>query len=97
MKQLSDYTFYNSWQLNELNLKQGSDCLILEDLGDLRKGQVVSFAGFDDVDNHYGIFVFTDSTGAVLEVKGDFSGSESYKLIELKRAIKFLKDPGDRH
>lgn len=95
MKQLSDYIFYNSWQLNELNLKQGSDYLILVDLGDLRKGQVVKFAGFDDVDNHYGIFVFMDSTGAVLEVKGDFSASESDKLIELKRAIKFLKNPGD--
>ena len=63
----------------------------------LRTSQFVTFAGFDDVDNHYGIFVFTDLEGTVLEVTGGFSGRASYKPIELQRAIKSLKNPGNHY
>jgi len=88
MKKISDYIFSNSWQLEKLDLIQGSDYLILNDVGDLRKDQIVKFSGFDDVDNHYGIFVFIDPAGKILEVKGDFSGPEHHSFKELQSAIK---------
>jgi hypothetical protein len=88
MKTISDYLFYDSWLLNELNLKEGEEYIVLEDLCDLRNGLVVTFAGFNDIDNHYGICVFIDSEGAVLEVSGDFSGPEHDRVKKLKRAIK---------
>lgn len=83
MKKISDYIlFYDSWQLRELNLKPGEEYLVVTDLGHIKKDNLVKFIGFDDVDNHYGIFVFTDSDGNVLEVSGDFSGSSSLKRLE---------------
>lgn len=87
MKKVTDYIFSNSWQLEQLNLVQGSSYLALNDIDDLRKDQTVKFAGFDDIDNHYGIFVFIDSQGQILEVKGDFSGPEHSKFKELRLAI----------
>ena len=88
MKKLSDYIFYNSWLLKELNLTDGEEYVVLEDLCDLRAGLVVKFAGFSDVDNHYGICVFVDSAGTVLEVPGDFASREHTRVIQLKRSIK---------
>jgi hypothetical protein len=87
MKKISDYVFYDSWQLKELDLRRGNDYVVSNDLGDLKKGKTVRFVGFDDVDNHYGVFVFTDSEGVVLEVSGDFSGSEHVRYLELKQAL----------
>lgn len=86
-QKVTDYIFYNSWQPNELGLTQGLDYLVLKDLDDLHAGQIVTFAGFDDIDNHYGIFVFIDSQGQILEVKGDFSGPDHSKVKELRLAI----------
>lgn len=86
-EKVTDYIFYNSWQLNDLDLTQGSDYLVLNDVGDLRKEQIVKFAGFDDIDNHYGIFVFIDSQGQILEVNGDFSGPNHSRFKELRLAI----------
>jgi hypothetical protein len=88
MKNISDYTFYyNSWQLKELNLKQEAEYFIENDLCDLKKGMTVKFIGFDDVDNHYGIFVFADSDGNLLEVRGDFSSPTHGKFLELKQTL----------
>lgn len=47
----------------------------------------MKFVGFDDVDNHYGIFVFTDSRNRILEVSGDVFGGGGRFIDELKRAI----------
>lgn len=91
-KKVTDYTFYNSWQLKDLDLTQGSDYLVLNNIDDLRKDQIVKYAGFDDIDNHYGIFVFIDSEGKILEVKGDFSGPEHSKFKELRLAIARCSD-----
>ena len=88
MKKVTDYIFSQSWQLEQLNLVQGADYIVLNNMGDLRKGKIVKFAGFDDVDNHYGIFVFTDATGKVIEVKGDFSGRNHPNIKQLELAIK---------
>jgi hypothetical protein len=85
MKALSDYTFYDAWQLRDLPIRPLDTYRVLADVGQLKQGQVVKFVGFDDVDNHYGVFVFTDADGNVLEVSGDFSGPSS--LTELRAAL----------
>lgn len=87
MKLLSDYTFYDSWQLRELNLTAGHHYRVLHDAGDLRQGDIVQFAGFDDVDNHFGIFVFLDANGQVREVAGDCAGPQHSCMRELKLAL----------
>jgi len=87
MKQLSDYMFSSAWQIDALNITSYEDYVVLKDVGDLRTGEVVKFIGFADVDNHYGIFVFTDSEGRVLEVPGDYSGRNSSKMAALKAAL----------
>jgi len=87
MKKISDYNFSDSWTVKELNLKPNPEYLVLENVGDLKKDQLVKFVGFDDVDNHYGIFVFVDADGKVLEVSGDFSGATHSSMVNLKRAL----------
>lgn len=87
MKTISDYIFSTMWQLATLGLQPNATYSVLADLGDLRKGDVVTFVGFDDVDNHYGIFVFTDANGSVLEVSGDFSGPQHTAVKNLKAAL----------
>ena len=87
MKKLTDYIFYDSWQLSELDIKPDEEYLVLSDVGDLKKGESVRFVGFDDVDNHYGIFVFVDASGRVLEVSGDCSGRDHSCITGLKAAL----------
>jgi hypothetical protein len=87
MKKITDYIFYDSWQPNELHMKPNEEYFVRMDLGDLKKGDFVKFVGFDDVDNHYGIFVFLDSTGKVLEVSGDYSGPNHSCMKNLKLAL----------
>lgn len=87
MKKITDYNFINSWAVRELNVKANEEYLVLKDLADLKKGQLVKFVGFDDIDNHYGIFVFVDANGNVLEVSGDFSSSTHSSMINLKQAL----------
>jgi len=87
MKKISDYNFSPSWQLGELGMKPGDAYRVLTDLRDLKKGELVEFIGFDDVDNHYGIFVFTDSEDNILEVGGDFSGLNHSLFLDLKLAL----------
>ncbi|WP_305824972.1 hypothetical protein [Massilia brevitalea] len=87
MKKISDYNFSDSWTVKELNLKLNAEYLVLEDVGHLKKDQLVKFVGFDDVDNHYGIFVFVGADGKVLEVSGDFSGATHSSMVNLKRAL----------
>ncbi|PTU73464.1 hypothetical protein DBO85_14145 [Pseudomonas mangrovi] len=87
VKTITDYVFSNSWQLNELNMRPGDEYSVLADLCDLRQGEVVRFIGFDDVDNHYGIFVFIRADGAVLEVSGDFSGPGHAHLQGLRASL----------
>lgn len=82
MKQLSDYIFHSSWVINDVNIKSYEDYLVLADVGQLKRGDVVTFIGFADVDNHYGIFVFTDPDGKVLEVAGDFCGGNGRAALK---------------
>jgi len=87
---LSDYIFDSASQFKHVNLTSYKEYLVLVDIGDLKKGDVVKFIGYAEVDNHYGIFVFTDSAGGVLEVSGDFSRSA---LEELRRALSEVMPP----
>ncbi|MDN4058128.1 hypothetical protein QPK31_07775 [Massilia sp. YIM B02769] len=87
MKKISDYRFYDSWVLDELDIRPDEEFLITNDIGDLKEGQRVTFVGFDDVDNHYGIFVFVDADDKVLEVPGDFSGPRHSSMTNLKLAL----------
>ena len=82
MKRLSDYTFANAWQSGDLAMRPLDSYRVLADAGELKQGQIVKFIGFDDVDNHYGIFVFTDADGGALEVSGDFSGPSSLQTLK---------------
>jgi hypothetical protein len=84
---MSEYIFYNSWQLNELRMNPSEEYVVLMDLGDLKKGELVKFVGFDDIDNHFGIFVFTNEKNQILEVSGDFSGPDHPCLRKLKAAL----------
>jgi hypothetical protein len=88
MKKISDYIFCDSWQLAELNLRQGAEYFIAQDLCELKRGMSVRFLGFDDVDNHYGVFVFADSEGVLLEVRGDFSSPNHGRTLDLKQVLR---------
>ncbi|TCI01132.1 hypothetical protein EZV61_19175 [Corallincola luteus] len=88
MKKITDYIFYDSWQLSALNLVSGDNYVVLEGLCDLKANELVEFKGFSDIDNHFGKFIFVNSDGEVLEVSGDFSSQEHHRFKELKLAIK---------
>jgi len=88
---LSDYIFDSSWQFKHVNLTSYKKYLVLINIGDLKKGDIVKFIGYTGVDNHHGIFVFTDSAGGVLEVSGDFSHHASSE--ELKLALSEVMTP----
>lgn len=85
MKKLIDYNFSYSKKPSDLDPKPDQKYLVLTDVDDLKKGEVVKFVGFDDVDNHFGIYVFTDAKGTILEVSGDFCGDSLFN--ELKSAL----------
>ena len=87
VKKLSDYNFSPHWRPDTFGLDPEETYLVLTDLRDLKKGALVKFVGFDDVDNHYGIFVFTDSQNRILEVSGDVFGGGGQFIEKLKRAI----------
>ena len=86
MRTTSDYNFCNSWVLATLGLRPQAEFAVTADVGDLRAGSVVRFLGFDDVDNHHGIFVFSDDSGrGLLEVSDDFS-SETHPAFQALKA-----------
>lgn len=81
MKQISDYNFSYSRVPSDRDPKPDQDYTVLTDMDDLKKGEVVKFIGFDDVDNHYGICVFIDSSGTILEVTGDFCNGQLFEKL----------------
>jgi hypothetical protein len=87
MKTAADFRFSASWQLAALGLRPGDRIVPSGNLGDLRACVPVDFVGFDDVDNHFGIFVFTGPKGELLEVRGDFSSPGHPCFLALKRAL----------
>jgi hypothetical protein len=87
MRQIYDYIFGHSWLMKELNLKENEEYLVVEEVGELRKGDVVRLVGFSDIDNHYGIFVFYDSQGQILEVSGDYAGPDHSSTNRMRTAL----------
>ncbi len=87
MKKISDYIFYSSWQLSDADIKPNESFTVTRDIGDLKAGESVVFIGFDDIDNHFGIFVFMNERNEVLEVAGDFSSPRSSSLNDLKNSL----------
>jgi hypothetical protein len=87
VKSITDYTYCDSWHLKHLGFKPGDQFAVATDIGELKAGDLVRLVGFDDVDNHFGIFVFTKSTNEVLEVRGDFSSPDGSSLSGLKKAL----------
>jgi uncharacterized protein YqcC (DUF446 family) len=65
---------------------------VLQAIGDLEKGAIVRFSGFDDIDNHYGRYVFVDSGGNEVAVHGDFSTPKTSPLGETHRYLEPLPD-----
>ncbi len=64
---------------------------VLESIGDLVAGTVVTFAYFDDIDNHYGRYEFTDESGKTVSVGGDFSTPRNSPLGETHRYLAEVK------
>lgn len=87
MKSLTDYIFYDSWQEKKLNLKAGDRFRVIQTIGKLSCGDEVTYVGFDDVDNHYGIFVFKNQSNQALEISGDFSGISDQFISEFTIAL----------
>ena len=69
-------------------LRPGHRYRVLENLHDLRAGATVTFDRFDDIDNHYGVCVFRDESGAELRVGGDYSSPRSSPLAEAHRYLR---------
>jgi hypothetical protein len=46
---------------------------VIASIQGLERGRVVRYDGLDDIDNHYGVYTFTDEHGGKLEVSGDHS------------------------
>jgi hypothetical protein len=87
MRKITDYTYYKSRQAEELGIKANDRLSVLHDIGELKKGDVVTYIGFDDVDNHFGVFVFTNQKDEVVVVSGDFSSYTGPFMDELKAAL----------
>lgn len=73
MKLLTDYILYDAWQEKKLGIKAGERFKVTQPIGKLKIGDEVTYVGFDDVDNHYGIFVFKNQSNEPLEICRDFS------------------------
>ncbi len=87
MKLLTEYIFYNAWQETRLNLTAGDCFTVTQALGKLSCGDEVTYVGFEDVDNHYGIFVFKNQKNQALEIGGDFSTLSDQFISEFNTAL----------
>jgi hypothetical protein len=65
---------------------------VLADIGQLREGMVVRFVGFDDIDNHYGVYEFEQLDGCKVGVAGDYSSPRHSPLAQAHRYLESLDD-----
>lgn len=70
-------------------LVAGKRYRVRETLQALKRGTIVTFQRFDDIDNHYGRYVFTTG-GEELAVVGDYSTPENSPLAEAHRYLEPL-------
>jgi len=87
VKSVTDYSFRDSWQVSELKLKPGTIYKVRAGFDDLQEGNEVEFVGFEDVDNHFGRFVFKDKESRLLEVCGDFCSNQHPSFKKLRNAL----------
>ncbi len=73
-------------------LKEGRKYRVLETIQGLAAGAIVRFDHYDDIDNHYGQYLFTSETGATVAVSGDFSTLERSPLGETYRYLEELSE-----
>ncbi|HMU66802.1 MAG TPA: hypothetical protein PKE57_06645 [Cellvibrionaceae bacterium] len=88
MKNVYDYVFSQSWQTQELQLQQGVQYPIFTELGPFKPGEMAIFLGFEDIDNHYGKFVFKKHDGEIVEFPGDYSGPTHTSFLQIKCALR---------
>ena len=65
---------------------------VREAIGGLRVADVVRFVRFDDIDNHYGAYVFVNAEGAELSVPGDFSSPQHHAFYLTGRYLEPIED-----
>lgn len=67
---------------------------VVSDLQALKRGAIVRFAYYDDVDNHFGRYVFSphDDPAVELAVTGDFSSPANSPLAEAHRYLERIED-----
>lgn len=87
MRNIADYIFGDRWWHDVYGIAPGRTYAVSANVGELEKGSLVEFIGFADADNHFGIFVFTDAKGEVLEVRGDFSAPDGTAVKDLQTAL----------
>jgi len=68
-------------------LVEGRRYRVRESIQGLHAGATVTFTRYDDVDNHYGEYVFVDESGHEVKVVGDFSTPERSPLGETYRFL----------
>lgn len=73
-------------------LRSGQRFRVLESLQSLQAGALVTFARIDDIDNHYGEYVFLDANNNELIVGGDLSSSAHGPLAEAHRYLQRVTD-----
>lgn len=87
MKNVYDYVFSHSWQPQKLQLQQGAQYHVFTELGPFKPGEMAIFLGFEDIDNHYGKFVFKKPDGEIVEFPGDYSGPTHSSFLKIKCAF----------
>ncbi len=68
-------------------LVPGSRYRVIGKLRGFARGEVVRFEGFDDIDNHYGEYIFVTDGGRSVTIGGDYSTPERSPLAEVYRVL----------
>lgn len=68
-------------------LVPGERYRVRQPIGQLVAGTIVTFVGFEDIDNHHGRYQFRDGSGAIVVVDGDFSTPRHSPLGETHRYL----------
>jgi len=74
-------------RLTLADLSAGKTYRVLDGFRGTAPGDTVTFVGFDDLDNHYGEYVFQTSTGERIAVGGDYCYPDNTELGETHRYL----------
>lgn len=73
-------------------LVAGKRYRVRETIGQLERGTIVKFVGFDDIDNHWGCYDFVTMDGKPVGVSGDYSSLRGSPLAETHRYLEPIVD-----